>query len=258
MSEPARHRLDGAGVLITGAASGIGRATAERFHRAGARSVLVDVHADALHDVASSLGPDASPFVVDLGSRGAAADATAYAERTLGAVDVLVNNAGVSSKTPFIDVTPDEWERVFAVNVVAAIELATRMARGMAARGSGCILNVSSISGRGGGPTQSLYGTTKGALLGYTRELAIGLASTSVRVNAVLPGVIDTPMVRRDVARDGDQGASSLDAWIRQAVPAARIGRPEEVASVLLFLASSDGAGVTGAFVPVDGGFLAA
>lgn len=258
MAAPTETRLDGVGALITGAASGIGRATAEVFHREGARTVLVDVDGAALEVLASTLGERASPYVADLGRPGSAAEIVADAERSIGRVDVLVNNAGVSSQVPFLDVDRAGWDRLFGVNVEAALELALCASAVMTERRAGCILNVSSISGLGGGPPQSVYGATKGALLGMTREMATALAPYSVRVNAVLPGVIDTPMVRRDIARAGDRSGSGLAAWIREAVPAGRIGRPDEVARVLLFLASSDGAGITGAFVPVDGGFLAA
>ncbi len=258
MSRSIALRLNGVAALITGAASGIGRATALAFHREGARTVLVDIDEVALEVLASTLGDRASAYVADLSAPGRVIEVMAHAERALGAVDVLVNNAGISSKTPFLDVDETEWDRVFGVNVHAALELALRVADGMAERRSGCILNVSSISGRGGGASQSVYGITKGALLGLTREMAMALAPYSVRVNAVLPGVIDTPMVRRDIALGGDANGAGLDTWIRQAVPVGRIGRPEEVASVLRFLASAEGESITGALVPIDGGFLSA
>src|ERR671931_1116986 len=258
MPAPASARLDGVAALITGAASGIGRATAEMFHGQGARTILVDVDGTSLEELAAELGDRVVAHVVDLGARGVPAEVVVHAERVVGALDVLVNNAGVSSKTPFLEVDDAEWDRVFNVNVHAASELARRVAERMVARRSGCILNVSSISGRGGGPPQSVYGISKGALLGLTREMARALAPYSVRVNAVLPGVIDTPMVRRDLALGGDVEGSGLAAWIRGAVPVARIGRPGEGAAVLAFLASADGAAVSGALVPVEGGFLSA
>jgi NAD(P)-dependent dehydrogenase (short-subunit alcohol dehydrogenase family) len=251
-------RLHDVTALITGAASGIGRATAAAFHREGARGMLVDVDEGALEALVSSLGDPAIACVADLGVPGGVAEVLGRAESLVGEVDVLVNNAGVSSKTPFSDVDEAEWDRVFAINVHAAVELSLRAAAGMVERRSGCILNVSSISGRGGGPSQSVYGVSKGALLGLTREMAMTLAPHSVRVNAALPGVIDTAMVRRDMALGGDPDGTGLAAWIRAAVPAGRIGRAEEVASVLAFLASDDGAAITGAFVPVDGGYLSA
>jgi NAD(P)-dependent dehydrogenase (short-subunit alcohol dehydrogenase family) len=255
---PAALRLHGVTALITGAASGIGRATAVAFHREGARAMLVDVDGGGLETLVSSLGDRSSACVADLGAPGGAADVHARAESLLGTVDVLVNNAGVSSKTPFPDVDETEWERVFAINVDAPVELALRASAGMIKRRSGCILNISSISGRGGGPSQSVYGVSKGALLGLTREMAMSLAPHSVRVNAALPGVIDTAMVRQDTALDGDPDGVGLAAWIRAAVPVGRIGRAEEVANVLLFLASDEGAAITGALVPVEGGYLSA
>jgi NAD(P)-dependent dehydrogenase (short-subunit alcohol dehydrogenase family) len=252
-----RPILDGLVTLITGAASGIGRATAEAFDGSGAKTVLVDIDEAMLGTLAASLSDRARPYVADLAVPEQVDALLADVERVEGTIDVLVNNAGISSKTAFLDVDEAEWDNVFAINVEAALQLALRVAPRMAERRSGSIVNVSSISGRGGGPPQSVYGVTKGALLGFTNEMARALAPHSVRVNAVLPGVIDTPMVQRDTARAGDQQGAELAAWIEDEVPAGRIGKPREVANVLVFLASSDGAGVTGALFPVDGGFLA-
>jgi NAD(P)-dependent dehydrogenase (short-subunit alcohol dehydrogenase family) len=252
------QRLAGRGAIVTGAASGIGAATAEAFVRDGATTLLVDVDQDALARVVSSLAPRGHACAVDLRDEEAIAVVIGRALEVLPAIDVLVNDAGISSKTPFLDVTEAEWDLVLGVNAWAAARLARACAREMGDRGSGCILNVSSISGLGGGPPQSVYGISKGALLGLTRELRAELAPRGIRVNAVLPGVIDTPMVRRDVAEGGDPDGTELRRWIADAVPAGRIGRPEEVANVLTFLASPDGAAIDGAFVPVEGGFLSA
>jgi NAD(P)-dependent dehydrogenase (short-subunit alcohol dehydrogenase family) len=252
------HRLAGIGAIVTGAASGIGAATAAAFDREGATTLLVDLDGDGLERTVSALGPRASACVVDLRSETAIPVVLERAQDVLPALDVLVNDAGVSSKTPFLEVTEAEWDLVLGVNAFAAARLADACGREMVARGSGRILNVSSISGLGGGPAQSVYGISKGALLGLTRELWRRLAPHGVRVNAVLPGVIDTPMVRRDVAEGGDPDLAELRRWISEAVPVGRIGRAEEVASVLAFLASADGAGIDGAFVPVEGGFLSA
>ena len=256
MRAPTR-RLDGVRAVITGAASGIGRATAEVFDREGARTVLVDVD-ERVAALADALGPRASACLADLGHEPGVEAVLARVGEVLTGVDVLVNDAGISSKTAFVDVDEDEWDRVIGVNVMAAQALASAFGTQMAARGSGCILNVSSISGLGGGPSQSVYGISKGALLGLTRELAAEFGPAGVRVNAVLPGVIDTPMVRRDIALGGDPDGAELTAWIRASVPLMRIGRAEEVASVLMFLASADGSSVAGAFVPIEGGFLSA
>jgi 3-oxoacyl-[acyl-carrier protein] reductase len=258
VGETIRRRLDGVRAVITGAASGIGRATAETFHREGARTVLVDVDEARLVRLAGGLGEQASACVADLGDQRGVDAVLAHAARVLTDVDVLVNDAGISSKTAFLDVGEEEWDRVVGVNVVAASALATTFGEAMAVRGSGCILNVSSISGLGGGPGQSVYGLSKGALLGLTRDLASAFGEAGVRVNAVLPGVIDTAMVHRDIALGGDPEGVELTAWIRATVPLARIGRAEEVAFVLAFLASPDGASVAGACLPIDGGFLSA
>jgi NAD(P)-dependent dehydrogenase (short-subunit alcohol dehydrogenase family) len=252
------RRLDGVRTVVTGAASGIGRATAETFHREGAHVVLVDVDGNRLAALVSGLDERASACVTDLGDPAGLRAVLEHVLSTVGDVEVLVNNAGISSKTQFRDVDEGEWKHLFDVNVLGAVALGTTLGEAMAARGSGCVLNVSSISGLGGGAGQSVYGITKGALLGFTRELATALGSHGVRVNAVLPGVIDTPMVRRDISRTGDPNGIALADWIRRTVPLARIGNADEVASVLAFLASPDGAPINGAFIPVEGGLLSA
>jgi NAD(P)-dependent dehydrogenase (short-subunit alcohol dehydrogenase family) len=258
MPDPSAEPLHGVGAVVTGAASGIGAATAEAVHRAGADVLLVDVDEPALAAIASRVGARATPCVADLREPAAVDLVLARAHDVLPAIDLLVNDAGVSSKTPFLDVTGAEWDLVLGVNAYAAAHLAAACAEAMVTRGRGCIVNVSSISGRGGGAPQSIYGISKGALLGLTGELAAALEPYGIRVNAVLPGVIDTPMVRRDIAAGGDADGSDLRAWIRRAVPMGRIGMPEEVAAVVAFLASPGAAGITGAFVPVEGGFLSA
>jgi NAD(P)-dependent dehydrogenase (short-subunit alcohol dehydrogenase family) len=256
MRDVSAASLRGAGAIVTGAASGIGAAIAAAFGREGARLLLVDLDERALERSTERLGNDASACVVDLRAEDAAETVLEAAHAALPAIDILVNNAGVSSKTPFLDVTEAEWDAVLGVNAYAAAALSSACAEEMAARRRGCIVNVSSISGLGGGPPQSVYGISKGALLGLTSEFAAALGSDGVRVNAVLPGVIDTPMLRRDIGADGDADGSRLERWIRSAVPIARIGIPEEVAAVVTFLASDAAAAITGAFVPVEGGFL--
>ncbi len=258
MREAGAPPLRDAGAVVTGAASGIGAAIATDLHRAGARVLMVDVDDGSLQRHARQLGDGATALAVDLLSDGAVEDVVRAAQNALPRVDILVNDAGVSSKTPLLDATPAEWERVLGINTYAAAALASAFAGEMAARGGGCIVNVSSISGLGGGRPQSVYGISKGALIGLTSELAALLEHDGVRVNAVLPGVIDTPMVRHDVAAEGDADGSQLERWIRGAVPVARIGLPEEVAAVVTFLASERASAITGALVPVEGGFLSA
>jgi NAD(P)-dependent dehydrogenase (short-subunit alcohol dehydrogenase family) len=163
------RRLDGVRAVVTGAASGIGRSTAEAFVREGASVIVVDVNDEALGSVVDALGSSAIPVVADLARPNAGDGVAAEAEAFLGEIDVVVNNAGVSSKARFGQVLEQEWELLFRVNVDAAFQIAQRAVRSMIARRSGCILNVSSISGRGGGAPQSVYGITKGALLGLTR-----------------------------------------------------------------------------------------
>jgi NAD(P)-dependent dehydrogenase (short-subunit alcohol dehydrogenase family) len=258
MREARARATHDAGAVVTGAASGIGAAVATALLGAGLRVLMVDVDADALHASVDRLGEAASACAVDLAEDGAVETVVRTVHDAMPDVGVLVNDAGVSSKTPFLEATPEEWERVLGVNVYAAAALSSAFAAEMARRHRGCIVNVSSISGLRGGPPQSVYGISKGALIGLTSELASRLGPDGVRVNAVLPGVIDTPMVRRDVAADGDADGSGLARWIRDAVPLGRIGLAEEVAAVVAFLASARADSITGALVPVEGGYLSA
>lgn len=249
-------RLSGKRALVTGAASGIGRATAEIFFQEGAELWLADIQQDALEELVSSLGPRARACITDVGSADEVESAIGEMTSVLGGIDVLVNDAGISEKGAFLDVAGDDWDRIMRVNVQGAYWAARAAALHMAAGGGGAIVNVSSISGTGGGPRQSVYGISKGSLLGLTEQLARELGPLGIRVNAVLPGAIETPMLARALHREGDENRTGLNAWLQEAVPMRRCGRPEEVAAAILFLASDDASWVTGYGLPVEGGVL--
>jgi NAD(P)-dependent dehydrogenase (short-subunit alcohol dehydrogenase family) len=223
--------------LVTGGASGIGRAVAERLGREGAVVAVLDREGPIAADVSD---PDAVERAV-----GAAVEA-------LGRVpDVLVNCAGVYRVTPLLELSSGEWDEVLAVNLRGSFLVGQAVARRLvAARSRGAIVNVASIAAvRADVAEQAAhYNASKAGVVALTQQMAAELAAHRIRVNAVAPGVIETPMLR--LTDDPKRARAYLDA----SVPLRRLGRPEEVAAVICFLASEEAAYVTGACVPVDGG----
>jgi len=225
--------------LITGAGSGIGAATARRLADEGFDITVADLHPEA---VARELGATA----VELDVRDEAQVAPAMAE-----VDVLVNVAGIGSTTNAPDTPLDVWEDVFAVNVRGTFLCCKHAIPGMKARGGGAIVNVGSVAALVGLPNRAAYCASKGAVVALTRALAVDHVRDGIRVNAVCPGTVDSPWVRRLV----DGAGESLDA-LRARQPMGRLGTPEEVADAILYLVTAEFA--TGTILTVDGGLTAA
>jgi len=233
-------------VLVTGAARGIGRATAEAFAAHGARVLIQDSE------------PVSAPPKGFLCHRGDAAlpedveAAFAVADAAWGGVDVAVANAGVAANLPALELAPDLWRRIVALNLDGVFFAAQAAGRRMVAQGSGLILALGSIYSLAGAAERAAYCATKAGVAGLMRALACEWAPHGVRVNTISPGYIETDLVREVVARGGlDRGA------IVARSPQARLGRAEEVAALALFLASPAAAHITGATLPVDGGWLA-
>lgn len=244
-------RFDDQVVLVTGGSGGIGRATALRFAREGA-TVVVHYSASAaaaesvVREIADANGR-AEVHRADVRDSAAVRNMVDHVVQQHGRVDVLVNNAGITrdALTPMMD--DAEWDDVLAVNAGGAFRVARAVARPMMLRRRGRILNVSSVAGAKGGRGQANYAASKGALEAFTRALAVELAPKGILVNAVAPGVIVTEMSRR-IREEGEKEALSKIAL-------KRYGTPEDVAGLLAFLASDDAAYITGAVIPVDGGF---
>ncbi|MFG2824581.1 SDR family NAD(P)-dependent oxidoreductase [Kitasatospora sp. NPDC048365] len=246
-------RLAGKAAVITGAARGIGRATAELFAAEGARLVLTDVDGPALEGLRLP-GAEVRTVVGDVAEP---ADARAMIEAAVdayGRIDVLVANAGVIPLKNVLDATPEDWDRVMAVDGRGMFLTCKYAIERMAADGGGSIVCLSSISGLAGQADQAVYGPAKFVATGLTKHLAVEWAARGIRVNAVAPGTIRTDRVR--ALSDEPGGPEYLEA-IERLHPMARLGEPSEVAAAILFLASDEASFVTGAVLPVDGGYLA-
>lgn len=240
-------------VLVTGAASGIGRATAQAFAQGGARVLLADIDEAKGEQAAAELraaGHAAEFMQVDLTS---AASTEALATRIMekvGVPDVIVNGAGWGRTHPFWEGTPDLWERVIALNFVGPMRLTKALLPGMIERKSGRIVNVASDAGRVGSLGETVYSGAKGGLIAFTKSLAREVARYQINVNCVCPGPTDTPLM----AAVPDKVKEALT----KAVPFRRLGRPEEVAEAILFFASDRAGYVTGQVLSVSGGLTMA
>jgi NAD(P)-dependent dehydrogenase (short-subunit alcohol dehydrogenase family) len=245
-------RLAGKTAVITGAANGIGRATAERFAAEGASLLLNDREAGALESLIAELtnkGAKARGVPGDVSQEADVRLMMNTAVQAYGSIDILVANAGVIPEADLASATVELWDRTMATNGRGMFLCCKYAAEVMVARGKGAIVCLSSISAFAGQPGQAVYGPAKFVASGLTKHLAIDLAKKGVRVNAVAPGTINTPAVAK-MSKEGIEKVVNLH-------PLGRMGRPEEVASAILFLASDEASFITGAVLPVDGGYLA-
>jgi len=247
--------LDGKGVLIAGGTSGIGLATARRFLEEGSRVFVAGIDEAELKETLGSLGElGAIAGVVGDVSREDDVDAIVRAaSASLGRIDVLINNAGIAPKTPFLETTTEDWDRAIAVNLRGMFLVARAVGRLMAADGAGgTIVNMASTNALGGEERYAAYNASKGGVLQLTRTMAVELGDKGIRVNCLCPGFIDTPLNR----------SLEPEEWIRvyerEEIPMGRRGQPEEVAAAYAFLASDDASFIHGAALVIDGGQTAA
>ncbi|WP_329156531.1 SDR family oxidoreductase [Streptomyces anulatus] len=258
-------KLDGRVVLVTGAARGQGEQEARLFAAEGARVVVADVlveQGEALvKELGEELGEGVARFVrLDVGSEEDWAAAVAVAKDAFGKIDGLVNNAGILRFNELANTPLAEFEQVVRVNMTGAFLGIRAVAPEIEAAGGGTIVNTSSYTGLTGMPLVGAYAATKHAVLGLTKVAAMELAGKGIRVNAVCPGAVDTAMTNPallDADADLSASGAALDAYYRKLVPMGRIGRPEEVAALVLFLSSDDSSYITGQPFVIDGGWLA-
>jgi meso-butanediol dehydrogenase/(S,S)-butanediol dehydrogenase/diacetyl reductase len=237
--------LEGKRVVITGGTSGIGEATSRRFLDEGARVVAVAIGEDEVATAAQRV-PGLSAIRADVADRAGVRAAFEQVDEELGGVDVLVANAGISIRKPFLQIEESDWRRVLDVNLTGVFFCAQEAARRMAASGRGVILMTASTNGLTGHPLYADYNASKAGVVLLARTMALELAP-AVRVNAVCPGYVLTPMQQAEYSAE-------MLAEVNAAIPLGRHASPEEIASLYAFLASDEGAYFTGSVISVDGG----
>ena len=240
-------RLTGRRAVITGAARGIGAEIARTFHREGALLVLLDLADDEVAALAASLG--ATSLHVDLADAAATTTAVEQAIVTLGGIDILVNNAGILKMAPLLELTIDNWDLTFDVNVRAMFVTTQVAARSMIAQGSGTIINMASMGGKVGSPNQAHYAASKAAVISLTRVAAMELGPHNITVNCICPGYVLTEM-----------GAATrtpelVSTWSAKS-PLGRLAETTDVANMALFLASDEASYCTGQAMNVSGGMV--
>ncbi|MGI8780180.1 MAG: SDR family NAD(P)-dependent oxidoreductase [Solirubrobacteraceae bacterium] len=248
------RRMEGRVALVTGASSGIGRATAIALAQEGAAVALAALPGPELESAAGRCreeGAEAVAVAADVADGAAVAHAFERASE-LGPVDAVFNNAGLSLVAPIADTTDAQWQRLLSVNVTGSFNVARAAARDMLARRRGAIVNTASELALTGETGYVAYTATKGAILAMTRALAAELAPDGIRVNAVCPGATDTPMLRAEYATAADPERARRQG--ERTVALGRFGRPEEIARMVVFLLSDDASYATGGHYLVDGG----
>jgi NAD(P)-dependent dehydrogenase (short-subunit alcohol dehydrogenase family) len=250
-------KLAGKTAVVTGAGSGIGRAAAVLFAREGAAVAVVDLNAEAAKDAAGEItasGGTALPVVANVADRLQVSSAFEQIRNEYRRVDVLYNNAGVNSAGSVIDATEDDWDRSFAVNAKGTFLCSQAAAPGMVAAGGGSIINQGSVAALVGIANFASYCAAKGAVVALTRSMSVDLAPRGVRVNVICPGTVYTPLMEPMLrARGGGDMAAGLALTVAK-YPIGRLGTPEEIAAVALFLASDDSSFLTGSVLTADGG----
>lgn len=238
--------------LVTGASRGIGRAIAAELSREGwAVAINFLGRADAAEELCALLraeGGTAAVYQADVADRARVAAMVRAVERELGEIGLLVNNAGISHQNLFQSTTDEEWDRLLAVNLTGSRNCICEVLPGMISQKRGCIVNISSMWGLRGASCEVAYAATKAAVVGLTRSLALEVAPSGIRVNAVAPGCIETDMVKA-LGED-------TRAMLVEETPLGRLGTPEDIARVVSFLASDNAGFITGQVITADGGFI--
>jgi NAD(P)-dependent dehydrogenase (short-subunit alcohol dehydrogenase family) len=253
-----QNQLHGKTALITGAASGIGRATALLFAQEGASVVLTDLNESAGHAAATEIKSQGGRAIFEPADITNAADCQRVSERAVrdfGSIHVLFNNAGIIRRASVIELDESDWDRVMAVNVKAMFLMCRQVIPLMASAGGGSIINTASGWGLTGGPRAVVYCASKGAVVLMTKAMAIDHGQQNIRVNCICPGDTDTAMLRNEAQQLGVPNDKFLAEAARR--PLGRVGKPDEIARAALYLASDASSFVTGTALVVDGGGLA-
>jgi 3-oxoacyl-[acyl-carrier protein] reductase len=238
--------LSGKGALVTGATGGIGGDIAKALKAQGASVIISGTRQERLNGLASEIGDGVTPIACDLKDREALGNLITQSEEKLGTLDILVNNAGITHDNIFMRMKDEEWDDVIAVNLTATFILCRTAIRNMMRRRSGRIINMASVSGVVGNPGQSNYAASKAGMIGMTKSLAREVASRGITANCIAPGFIESPMT--DTLTDKQKEA------ITGAIPAGCIGKPEDIAAAVVYLASNEARYITGETLHINGG----
>ncbi len=260
-------RLKGKVVIVTGAGSGLGRATALAFAREGAKVVVNDISQRRAEAVAEEINgasrkKKALAVRADVVSKAEVDAMVAAARKRFGPVNVLINNAGIGQIKDFLDISPDEWQRMLDIHVKGTFLCSQAVIADMIAANWGRIVNTASVAGMEGGPQNAHYAAAKAAIIGFTRSLALEFARSGITVNAVAPGLIDTPMARGvGSGANGEGGIPNVKAeqvmnFFLRRIPLRKLGTPEDIAQAHLYLASDEAQYVTGQVLSPNGGYV--
>lgn len=249
-------RLNGRAALVTGAAQGIGRAIAMRLAQEGAKVAVADIQDDVAGRTAGEIkaaGGVACAVRLDVTSLDSAIGAVAAAEREIGPLGILVNNAGWDKLEPFVESTPETWDRVIAINYRGVLNCCKAVIPGMQARGGGKIVSIASDAGRVGSSGEAVYSGCKAAIIAFSKTIARELARNNINVNVVCPGPTETALLRGVM----DKQPKVLEA-MKRGIPMRRLGKPEDLAGAVAFFASADADYATGQVVSISGGLTMA
>jgi NAD(P)-dependent dehydrogenase (short-subunit alcohol dehydrogenase family) len=262
-------RLKGKVTLVTGAGSGLGRATALLFAQEGAKVVVNDISGRRAEAVAeeingSSKRKKAIALRADVAKKDEVDAIVAQAKKRFGPINILINNAGIAQIKNFLDISPEDWQRMLDIHVKGTFLCTQAVIGNMIEAGWGRIINTASVAGMEGGPMNSSYATAKAAIIGFTKALALELGRTGVTVNAVAPGLIENILQASGGGSEGStiagevggQMADRIVQFFMRRIPMKRLGRPEDIAMAHLYLASDDAAYVTGQVLSPNGGYV--
>jgi 2-hydroxycyclohexanecarboxyl-CoA dehydrogenase len=247
--------LRGKVALVTGAAGGIGRAICARFIQEGIRVIAVDIDVDSLCRLTDEIGAGndrLQPLLLDITDHEAVALAVAGIIDEFGRIDILVNNAGWDIAAPFVETTPELWDKVISINLKGPLNVHSSVLPHMIGAGQGKVVNIASDAGRVGSTGESVYSACKGSVIALTKSLARECARNNITLNVVCPGPTDTPLLRSFVG-SGEYAGKLHDA-LKRAIPMHRLGQPDDVPGMIAFLASDDAAFITGQVISVSGG----
>ncbi|MDG5766220.1 glucose 1-dehydrogenase [Balneolales bacterium ANBcel1] len=241
--------IKGKRILITGGGSGLGLSMARTFAQYGARVIITDLFEDKLKEVVADIEGDVSWYVNDITELDQLPGLVEQIESEKGPIEVLVNNCGINMKKPMLEVTDEEFQRILKTNLNGAFALTREVARFMTKRKKGSIINITSMASIYGIPGVAAYTASKSAILGLTRSMAVDLSPSGIRVNAIAPGFIDTPMSRRAFESDPERRNKVIAR-----TPMQILGVPQDIANAAMFLASDASGFISGVNLPVDGG----